>query len=157
MKKALAIIVLSCILFVTSCAALDSVFLPNEDGTPSDTMQGVQSVGAAAAAVGGPYALPVLAVTNLLTIIAGFYTNARKKQVITNKDEQLDETEKLYENVQTVVEAIVKAVEDSDSVVIDDEGTTVKDVIKEKVADKLAKSDAYTIGKAIIDAIKAEK
>jgi len=147
MKKIVVTVLLVNILFIASCATLDSMFLPKEDGSPSDTMNTVNDVNNAAVAVGGPYAIPVLAVTNLISIIAGVYTNARKKQLITKKDDVAEQT-------TIVVEAIVKAIEDSDTVVIDDNGTTVKDVIKEKVTDKLQKQGAYKIGKAIIDAIK---
>jgi hypothetical protein len=150
MRKYLLSFVAGMILLVAGCAALDNFFLPNEDGSPSDSMQVVENIEDAAGAVGGPYALPVLAVTNLLTILGGVYTNMRKKQEIVKKDD-------VYEQTVIIMEAIINAVEDTDEVVLNGEGTTVGDVVKSKVTDRLKEEDIYKVGKALIDVLKGKE
>jgi hypothetical protein len=150
MKKYLLGLIAGTILMIAGCAAMDNFFLPNEDGSPGSSMQVVEDVENAAGAVGGPYALPVLAVTNLLTILGGAYTNMRKKQEIVKKDD-------VYEQTVVIMEAVINAVEDSEAVVLDEEGTTVGDVVKSKVTDRLKEEDIYKVGKALIDVLKGKE
>ncbi len=149
MKRTLLTISFIIIFFIAGCATLDRMFIPRGDQSKSDFIAGVDDVGIGTVMVGGPYALPVLAVTNLLSIIGGIYASMRKKQ-------QILEAEDKYGKTRTVTEAIIKAIEDSENIVIDDNGTTLKGFLKEKVGDKLKNKDFYIAGKAIIDAIKRE-
>lgn len=126
---------------------MDAAFIPEAGETKSDTVKVVDAVAGGLAATGNPYAVPALAGSTLLSIIAGAYTNMRKKQKLAEAGDKAEQT-------KVVTESIVKAIEDAQGVVINENGDTVGSVVKEKVEKNLRDNDAYLIGKAIIEAMK---
>jgi uncharacterized lipoprotein NlpE involved in copper resistance len=145
MKKMIMNMVLAVALFIGGCAVLDQALVPEEGKIKSDTVRVVDAVAVGLATTGNPYAVPVLAGSTLLSVVAGAYTNMRKKQALADADDKAAQA-------KIVTESIVMAIEDVSGTDIGQ--GTIGDIIKGKVEEKLRDNDSYIIGKAIIDALK---
>lgn len=139
--------VLGVALMFGGCAVLDSVLIPEEGRIKSDTLVVADGVTTGLVVTGNPIAVPALAISGILSVIAGVYTNMRKKQKLVAADDK-------YNQALIVTEAIVKAIEATASLKIADSKDTIGDIVKAKVEEKLDDKDAYIIGKAIITALK---
>ena len=147
MKKMIMASAVSAVLFISGCATLDSVLIPEEGEIKSDTVKMVDAVAGGLAATGNPYAVPALAGSTLISIIAGAYTNMRKKQKLADADDKAAQT-------KIVTESIIQAIEEAAEIQIAGSEDTLGDVVKNKVEKKLRDNDAFLIGKAIIEAFK---
>jgi hypothetical protein len=148
MKNTILTFVACIVLFVGGCAVLDSVFIPKDGEIKSDTIKVVDGTVGGLAATGNPIAIPALAISSLLSVLAGVYTNLRKKQKLVEADDK-------YEQTRLITEAIVQAIEESAGVKVGDDDT-LGNVVKAAVEEKLKDKDAYLVGKAIISALKGE-
>jgi hypothetical protein len=137
-------------LFLGGCTMLDQALLPEEGKMRSDTVVMVDALAKGLAATGNPYAVPALAGSTLFAIIAGAYTNMRKKQKLDNAAESAKQS-------ATVTESVIKAIEDASDIKIGKKGQTIGSVVKEKVSKNLRDKDAYLMGKAIIEAMKESR
>lgn len=147
MRKWIICVLVGMLLFMQGCAALDALVL-NNDGNVKDDIKNVTDAGSevgAAVATVHPAGYIISGVSVLISGLLGGYAEMRRKQANTAND-TLDQT-------KVVLESIIKAVEDTADIKIS-EDKTVKDIVKEKVTDKLHDKDFYKIGKAIIEAIK---
>ena len=146
MKLSLWVVVSILLLVVAGCAALDQVFLPHADGTPSDTVTAVDQFGKEIVASGVPWAAPVAGICTIFGLIAGVYGKMRGQQAaaVSDKNAQLI----------AVADAVVNAIEAISPVVIDAKGTTVGDILKPEVKKNLQDRDMYIVGKALITALK---
>ena len=149
MKNYVLTLVCSLALIISGCAVLDSILIPDDGEIKSDTIKIVDGTVGGLAATGNPLAVPALALSSILSIVAGVYTNMRKKQKLIVADDK-------YNQVRVVAEAIIKAIEESANVRLDgnDGDLTVGDYVKTKVEKELRNKEAYVIGKAIISALK---
>jgi hypothetical protein len=148
-------IILGVALMFSGCAVMDSILIPEEGRVKSDTVVVVDGVTTGLVATGNPIAVPALALSGILSVVAGIYTNLRKKQKLVAADDK-------YENTLLITEAIVKAIEETGvikvgGVTLRGEPATIGGIIKDKVESKLKDKDAYVIGKAIITALKARE
>lgn len=148
--------VLAIAISVGGCAVLDDMLIAPEGQAQSDTVKLVNGVAGVMVATGTPLAVPALAISTILTAIAGVYTNMRKKQKLSEADSSLTEADRKYQDVRTVVETIIEAIEATQDVKLSKSGTTLGELIKGKVKEDLISKDALTVGRAIIDAIKRE-
>ncbi len=147
MKKFYLSWVLGIVLMFAGCAIMDSIFIPEQGEIKSDTVKVVDGVTTGLVATGNPIAVPTLAISGVLSVIAGVYTNMRKKQKLVAADDK-------YEQTRIVTESIVKAIELASEIKIAGGGETLGDVIKGNVEALLKDKDAYVIGKTIITALK---
>lgn len=154
MKKFLMGLIVTVSLFIGGCATLDSILIPEEGMEKPKAVVVAEGVTGVLAATGNPYAVPALAGSTIISIIAGAYTTMRKKQEV---QAEMRRTKGAWDKVReykTVAEAVVGAVEEAKNVRIDDKGKTIGDYVKTKVEKNLRNKDAYLIGKAIIEAMK---
>ena len=150
MKKMIMSMVLAVALFIGGCAVLDNAMVPEEGKIKSDTVVMVEAVAKGLVATGNPYAVPALAGSTIFAIIAGAYTNMRKKQALAELGDD-------KEQIKIVTDSVIKAIEEVSGVAVGGaslDGTTVGDLVKEKVEKNLRDNDVYLIGKAIIEALK---
>jgi hypothetical protein len=150
MKKMIMSMVLAVALFIGGCATLDTVMVPEEGKVKSDAVVMVEAVAIGLATTGNPYAVPALAGSTIFAVIAGAYTNMRKKQKLADADDKAAQA-------KIVTESIIMAIEEVTEVPVggtSKQGTTIGDMVKEKVEKNLRDNDAYLIGKAIIEAMK---
>ncbi len=147
MKKFLMSLVLLVGLTVGGCAILDQAFIPEEGQIKSKTVAVVDAVTTGLITTGNPYAVPALAVSTILSIVAGAYTNMRKKQALADADDKAAQA-------KIVTESVVMAIEEVSGVAILGGEKNLGDLVKEKVEKNLRDNDAYLIGKAIIEALK---
>jgi hypothetical protein len=148
MNKYLLTLVCSIAMLISGCAVLDSILIPKDGAVKSDTVMIVDGTVGGLAATGNPLAVPALALSTILSIFAGVYTNMRKKQELVVADDK-------YNQVRIITEAIIQAVEETAKVKLyDDTGDTVGSVVKAAVEERLRDKEAYVIGKAIISALK---
>lgn len=126
---------------------MDSVFIPREGEVKSDTIKVVDGTVTGLVATGNPIAVPALALSSILSIFAGVYTNMRKKQKLAGADDK-------FEQSKIVTEAIVLAIEETSRVKLGDGEDTIGNVVKAAVEERLRDKEAYIIGKAIIAALK---
>jgi primosomal protein N' len=124
--------------------------IPEEGQIKSDTVVMVEAVAKGMAATGNPYAVPALAGSTLFAIIAGAYTNMRKKQKLADADDKALQA-------AIVTESVVKAIEEAAKVKVGKKGDTVGSLLKAKVEKNLRDNDAYLMGKAIIEAMKESR
>jgi hypothetical protein len=143
-------LIVSASLFLGGCAVLDQAMIPEEGQIKSDTVVMVEAVAKGMAATGNPYAVPALAGSTLFAIIAGAYTNMRKKQKLADADDKALQA-------AIVTESVVKAIEEAAKVKVGKKGDTVGSLLKAKVEKNLRDNDAYLMGKAIIDAMKESR
>jgi hypothetical protein len=148
MKKMIMSMVLAVALFIGGCAVLDQAMIPEEGQIKSKTVAVVDAVTTGLVTTGNPYAVPALAISTILSIVAGAYTTMRKKQE-ANKERTK------AENYKIVAEAVVTAVEKASGYEVPNVGT-VSNIIKDKVEKELRDNDAYLLGRAIIEALKEE-
>lgn len=148
-NTAIVLAVLAIAISVGGCAILDDMLIPEEGQTQSDTVKLVNGVAGVMVTTGTPLAVPALAVSTILTAIAGVYTNMRKKQ-------KLSEADSKAEQAAIVTASIIEAIEQVSNVKIDDKEDTIGNVVKAEVEEKLKDNDIYLIGKAIIAALKGE-
>jgi hypothetical protein len=146
MKKMIMSMVLTVALFIGGCATLDKAMIPEEGQVKSDTVRVVEAVAVGLASTGNPYAVPALAGSTIFAVIAGAYTNMRKKQKLADANDKA-------EQAKIVTESIVMAIEEVTKVPVGS-GGTIGTVVKEKIEKNLRDNDAYLIGKAIIEALK---
>jgi len=147
-RNYLLALVMSLILFVSSCAFLDSVLLNDDGNVKSDVTKIVDGVGAGGAAVGAvgiPYGFVVSGIASAFGGIAATYAKMRKTTKAS--DDKAVQT-------QAVITAIVDAVKATRDVKLEPEGETVEQMIKRLVKEKLQDKDIYRIGKTIIDEAK---
>lgn len=147
MKKFVVMLLLAVILLIQGCAALDALVMDDRGNVKeqiTDTTNAGVELGAAVATV-NPVGYIISGVSGVIAALAGAYAEMRRKQANTAND-SLDQT-------KVVLDALVKAIEDTAEIQVT-EDKTVKDLVKEKVTDKLHDKDFYKIGKAIIEAIK---
>lgn len=152
--KNLIVALLLCLLVagVAGCELAGQVVDPNSSlnvavDTAAKIAPAVAAGAGAAAAAGFPWAACVLLVTNIVSVAIGVYKNHQKNITIGEQDSK-------YNNTKVTTKAIVEAIEAVGE--IDHEDTTVGDIIKEKVEEKLKDKDYYLIGKAVITALKGE-
>lgn len=150
MRNILISLVMTISMFLGGCTVLDQAMLPDEDKLKSDAVVMVEAVAKGLAATGNPYAVPALAGSTIFAILAGAYTNMRKKQKLADANDKAKQA-------AIVTESVVKAIEESAKVKIGKNGDTVGSLLKEKVEKNLRDNDAYLIGKAIIEAMKESK
>jgi hypothetical protein len=140
-------VIMSIALMVGGCAVLDKTMVPEEGKVKSDAVVMVEAVAIGLATTGNPYAVPALAGSTLFAVIAGAYTNMRKKQKLADADDKAAQA-------KIVTESIIRAIEEVTEVPIGGTGATIGSMVKEKVEKNLRDNDAYLIGKAIIEAMK---
>jgi hypothetical protein len=145
----MVIITLVC-LFIGGCAVLDKAMVPEEGKLKSDAVVMVEAVAKGLVATGNPYAVPALAGSTIFAIIAGAYTNMRKKQKLADANDKAKQA-------AIVTESVIMAIEEVTEVPIGGTGSTVGSLVKEKVEKNLRENDAYLIGKAIIEAMKESR
>ena len=147
MKKTLMSFVMVIAMFIGGCAVLDQAMLPEEGKVKSDTVVLVEAVAKGLVATGNPYAVPALAGSTIFAIIAGAYTNMRKKQKLSDANDKAAQA-------KIVTNSVVKAIEEVAGVAILGGEKNLGDLVKEKVEKNLRDNDVYLIGKAIIEALK---
>ena len=101
----------------------------------------------AATTTGTSVGLVIGGIATAISALIGVYNNYKKNIVIDEKDAHL-------KNTTTTTKAIVSAVEKLSSVEVGAEGKTVGEIVKSEVKINLKDSDAYKIGKAIINGLK---
>lgn len=148
MKKKWIVALVLCLL-VAGCEDVAQMVVDPNSGlnvgvdAVSEVLPAVTIGATTAAGSGVPWAPVVLLVTNIAAGLIAAYKNHQKNV-----------TEDKYENVAVTTKAIVDAVEAVSE--IKHEDTTVGDIIKAKVEDKLKDKDYYLIGKIVIDTLKGE-
>jgi hypothetical protein len=147
MNKMIMSMVLAVALFIGGCAVMDAALVPEEGRVKTDTQAVLEGVANGLVVTGNPYAVPVLAASTLLSVIAGAYTNMRKKQKLAEAGDKAAQA-------KVVTESIILAIEEVTEVPISNSGATIGDLVKEKVEKNLRDNDAFLIGKAIIEAMK---
>jgi len=150
MKKFIMGYIVAVALFFGGCAVLDQTMVPEEGKVKSDAVVMVEAVANGLVATGNPYAVPALAGSTIFAIIAGAYTNMRKKQALADADDKAVQA-------KIVTASVIQAIEEVADVQTNASGGTIGILVKEKVEKNLRDNDAYLIGKAIIEAMKEGK
>jgi len=135
-------------IMLSGCSTLDALVAPAPDGGPStiDTISTIAVEGGAVATTAGfPWGLIVSSVGTGLAALSATYVKMRQAQKATEDDAL---------QTEAVFKAVVEAIENSKSIVIKEDGTTVGDIIKKLVREHLEGRKVYSIGKAVIDNIK---
>lgn len=141
--------VLAIAISIGGCAMLDDTLVPEEGQLQSDTVIMVEAIAKGLVATGNPYAVPALAGSTIFAILAGAYTNMRKKQKLADANDKAKQA-------AIVTGSIVDAIEQVSNVKLDKDGDTIGNVVKAEIGEKLKDNDVFLVGKAIIAAIKAE-
>lgn len=148
MKKMIMSILFTAALFISGCAVLDQAMVPKEGRVKSDAVVMVEAVATGLAVTPNPYAIPALAGSTIFAVIAGAYTNMRKKQALADANDKAAQA-------KIVTASIVHAIEEVTNVPLGSKGgATIGSKVKEKIEKNLRDNDAYLIGKAIIEAMK---